>query len=155
MIIETALLSTGPARFEGEEDGSFLELEDDDSIRAPDPARYRFAAQVTSSRLVVKGSIKIQLISRCARCDEWTPHTISVPDFERTYKLKSGNDSIDLTDDIREDILLAFPMRFTCSSSCLGLCPQCGANLNRQKCSCARREEQAGWNALEQLEIDR
>ncbi len=154
MIIETALLARGPMRFEGEEAASILDLDDDEFVRAEEPARYDLSAQLTSFDLVVRGSITIQLSCRCARCDEWTAHTIRVRDFVRTYKLETGNSSIDLTDDMREDILLAFPIRFICSSSCSGLCPQCGKNLNKLKCCCAEHKNTEGWNALEQLKIE-
>jgi uncharacterized protein len=35
-----------------------------------------------------------------------------------------------------EQIELALPMRIVCAESCKGLCPRCGANLNRGECGC-------------------
>ncbi len=50
----------------------------------------------------------------------------------------SGNE-IDLAPRMWEEIVLAAPAKFLCKDDCVGLCPQCGANLNRTDCRC--REE--------------
>ena len=44
--------------------------------------------------------------------------------------------TIDITKDLREFMLLSVPMKKLCSDDCKGLCINCGANLNREKCSC-------------------
>ena len=41
---------------------------------------------------------------------------------------------LDITDDVRQEVLLSYPVRFLCREDCLGLCPQCGANLNERRC---------------------
>jgi uncharacterized protein len=40
------------------------------------------------------------------------------------------HEELDLDEIIREQMLLALPMRYLCSETCRGLCPACGANLN-------------------------
>jgi uncharacterized protein len=47
---------------------------------------------------------------------------------------------IDLGDVMREQFYLAAPMKPLCREDCKGLCPVCGANRNRETCSC-----QTGW----------
>lgn len=47
-----------------------------------------------------------------------------------------SGDTIDLTDLIREQVLLALPTYPLCQPSCRGLCPHCGADLNRNACDC-------------------
>jgi uncharacterized protein len=44
---------------------------------------------------------------------------------------------LDLTELIRQHTLLAAPMKPLCQPDCAGLCPHCGANLNRQRCRCS------------------
>lgn len=44
--------------------------------------------------------------------------------------------SIPLRDLAAEQVQLAIPMKPLCTESCLGLCPQCGANQNGEGCSC-------------------
>jgi len=43
---------------------------------------------------------------------------------------------LDLSEAIRQYALLAIPMKPMCRPDCPGLCPQCGANLNQQRCQC-------------------
>ena len=152
MIIETTHLSTGPKRFIGEEPASVLEP-DDAFAQVKSPVRYDLHANLASNELVVQGMIEVDLLCQCSRCAEQFSTTIKVEDFTRSYKLTTKNESIDLTSDIREDILLSFPMNWICSSSCKGLCPHCGANLNKQICSCDKRETNTMWNTLDQLKL--
>jgi uncharacterized protein len=41
-----------------------------------------------------------------------------------------------IADILREQILLALPMKVLCTVDCKGLCPTCGTNLNFGSCSC-------------------
>jgi uncharacterized protein len=43
---------------------------------------------------------------------------------------------VDLEPLIREQIILMVPLKPLCREDCRGLCPSCGANLNRESCSC-------------------
>jgi uncharacterized protein len=43
---------------------------------------------------------------------------------------------LDVIDLLREQFQLALPMKPLCADSCRGLCPTCGANLNRTECRC-------------------
>lgn len=45
---------------------------------------------------------------------------------------------LDITDLIREHLLLAVPMVPLCSLTCRGLCPVCGANWNLTTCTCSQ-----------------
>ena len=41
-----------------------------------------------------------------------------------------------LADVVKEQVLLALPLKVICQSDCRGLCPNCGANLNHEECRC-------------------
>lgn len=43
---------------------------------------------------------------------------------------------VDLEPLLREQLILAVPFAPLCKESCKGLCPQCGADLNREQCAC-------------------
>lgn len=51
----------------------------------------------------------------------------------------------------REQILLQIPMKGLCSPGCRGLCPGCGANLNREPCSCAQEAPEGPFAVLKEL----
>jgi uncharacterized protein len=48
-----------------------------------------------------------------------------------------SGDEIDLSPLIAEQVILALPTRPLCAEDCRGLCASCGANLNKESCSCA------------------
>lgn len=47
-----------------------------------------------------------------------------------------AGESLDLTDKVKESILLALPMKALCDAACKGLCPECGQDLNKGECTC-------------------
>lgn len=59
----------------------------------------------------------------------------NVPHESDTYRISEKHE-LDLEPAIREYGLLALPMAPLCRLDCAGLCPQCGANRNLQKCEC-------------------
>lgn len=58
---------------------------------------------------------------------------------------------IDLTQDIKDALLLAVPRKCLCKASCAGLCPRCGADLNKNPCSCQEDEIDPRWEGLKKL----
>lgn len=66
----------------------------------------------------------------------------------------AGNE-IDLSDEVRDEILLAIPLKPLCSESCLGLCAVCGGNRNTVPCNCEVEQKQAAsqFAALGKLKI--
>ena len=58
-----------------------------------------------------------------------------------------------IADILREQILLAVPMKALCTIDCKGLCPTCGTNLNSGSCGCPAEEFSPHMDTL--LEIKR
>jgi len=52
------------------------------------------------------------------------------------YAVDKSEQVIDLDPDIREEIILDYPIKPLCSPGCKGLCPRCGNDLNEGECSC-------------------
>ena len=50
------------------------------------------------------------------------------------------DDRIDLGEMVREQMLLALPLRRLCREDCRGLCPSCGTNRNTGTCQCQPAE---------------
>ena len=74
----------------------------------------------------------------CARCllskEQFVKKHI---DYRTSAQLEK---QIDLLQIIREDIILEYPIKLLCREDCLGLCPRCGTDLNRNSCNCANEE---------------
>ncbi len=54
-------------------------------------------------------------------------------EFQLGYDVKEKF-VLDVTDDIRQEIFLSYPVKFLCREDCRGLCPVCGENLNERSC---------------------
>jgi len=55
-----------------------------------------------------------------------------------------------LEDVLREQVLLASPVKLVCREDCKGLCAQCGTNLNSATCNCQQPGDPR-WAALSEL----
>lgn len=49
-------------------------------------------------------------------------------------------DVVDLSELVRQLLVLHVPLRSLCRPDCRGLCPHCGANLNETRCECDEDE---------------
>jgi uncharacterized protein len=50
-----------------------------------------------------------------------------------------------------EQVQLSIPMKPLCDEKCLGLCPTCGVNRMREKCSCDEPVVDERWGSLKDL----
>jgi uncharacterized protein len=63
--------------------------------------------------------------------------------------------TLDVVEMLREQFQLALPMKPLCAQSCRGLCPECGANLNRAECGCQPTWEDPRLAPLKGLLLNR
>ena len=151
MIVELSRLKPGGERLEGEEPEAILDLEPGAPVRAVSPIRYTLLAELLPGELVVRGSLSCRIAFPCSRCAKIAEREVRVPDFLCVRAYRDSAEAIDLTAELREDMILAFPNYPVCSPTCRGLCPQCGADLNERSCDCRREAEHPAWSALDRL----
>ncbi len=60
---------------------------------------------------------------------------LSAPDLDLDYYT---GETLDLEAVIREQIILMVPLKPLCAEDCKGICPKCGAVLNREECTCKK-----------------
>ncbi|MCP4168720.1 MAG: DUF177 domain-containing protein [Chloroflexi bacterium] len=58
---------------------------------------------------------------------------------------------LDLSEVVRQAIILALPITPTCQDDCKGLCPTCGTNRNTKTCDCVDEVIDPRWDALSML----
>ena len=123
-------------------------------VRFPSPLQVNVTYYRSGRDLFFRGGLRGEAEGDCSRCLESFPLVIEksfdfvlTPDplptnrnmeltaDEMGLSFYSGED-IDLSPYVREQTLLALPLRPLCSESCRGLCPDCGAELNRDACGC-------------------
>lgn len=153
MKLQRQDLKHGPRRWAG-------------SVAAPDrrpsegvelagPIAFGLEARDEGKRIIVEGWLHATPRLVCSRCLESTPHIVR-RDYRLIFELReeaSVTDEIELDDadldtdyypseglDLRsvlaEQVLLDLPMKPLCGDDCLGLCAQCGKNLNHEACDC-------------------
>lgn len=127
----------------------------DEEYRVVAPVELSMDVDKSGSAVRVTGRAVTTLRLECGRC----LNEFEMP-FDATFELlyvpqaeaASGADreiedddlatsvyregSLDVVDMLREQFQLALPMKPLCAESCRGLCPECGANLNRTECGC-------------------
>ncbi len=137
----------------GEVSFAELDIPDDDLVRCPEPLRYELRISPVGQGVLIRGRLSSELEMTCDRCLD--PVRVPIEDSEVCHHLEHLEGVIvDLTEDLREDILLVFPQTCLCQDECLGLCPECGKNLNDGPCAC--RTASAGenpWGALDGLDL--
>lgn len=111
--------------------------------------------------LKVTGQILGEARFVCGRCLEPYLAKVEIP-FQEDFKegLSEGEDadmswyqgdSIDITETVRERLILAEPFKQVCREQCRGLCPVCGKNLNMESCTCTTEVINPKFAALQKL----
>ena len=154
MIIEIQKLSPRGSTYTGIEPPEVLELEGDRFVRNIDPLAYDLFAERLGHELIVQGRVSAPLELLCSRCAEFFSTSVTDSSFLRGYDISDESDTVDVTPDLREAILLLLPTYPVCRKDCAGLCPQCGANLNEVRCKCVLHAGDARWEALDALDLE-
>ncbi len=140
------------------------------------PVKTVLRARLFGDMVQVKGSVATTARLTCARCLKAFDASLA-SGFEVTYtprpsggkeehppgeiELAAGDmgliyfegQQIDLADAIQEQVILALPIKALCSPACKGLCPGCGADLNKGGCGCGHRPSDSAFAALKKLKL--
>jgi uncharacterized protein len=92
----------------------------------------------------------IQAPAESAAAAEAEDREVAADDIDLVY---FRGEEIDLTDGIQEQVVLALPLRPLCRETCRGLCPNCGADLNHETCSCQSPPAGGPFAALHRLQL--
>ncbi len=75
--------------------------------------------------------------------------TLKPPDDPDTFSV-SATHILDMDEAVRQTWTAALPIQPLCKPACLGLCSECGQNLNEGTCSCAPVPDER-WGPLREL----
>lgn len=113
--------------------------------------------EAISGGVSVTGTVTAPWVGACRRCLLEARGVLHIPvrevygpggDGEDTYPLTG--DAVDLAPVAHDAVLLELPPAPLCTAGCLGLCPECGANLNLDPCGGHDRRDDR-WAALDVL----
>jgi len=149
------------------------------SEQGSEPLRFELRAYRMAEDLLLEGEVRGRLELECSRCLARYPETIqesfrlllepagarvpTEPDAAHALaengmclgdELETGwyqGTLIDLSAFFRELVILAMPAKPLCREECLGLCPQCGADRNKQSCTCSKVDSTSPFAVLAKL----
>ena len=130
---------------EGEDPAEILEL-NDPSVYPLGPIRWALDIGLSDGGLFATGKLALDVEFECVSCLRKFTFPLRVPDFATQIEL-TGPETVDLTDQMREDILLALPPY-----------PHCDWN-GQNVCKGAMREsteslgESHTWDELDKLKF--
>jgi uncharacterized protein len=111
--------------------------------------------------LAATGTVVAPWQAQCRRCAAPVHGVLDVrvderfrasaaPDDEDAYPLV--NEEVDLSDLVRDAVLLELPLAPLCRADCAGLCTTCGADRNDGACGC-RPATDPRWATLDALRV--
>lgn len=151
LIVDVARLDKGGEWYRGETGPDVLELDDSELIAPVGGIVYELFIQALGAELLVRGSLRQRLRCVCSRCAEAFETEAVDGEFVSSFEINEATEFLDLTEEVREAIILALPGYPVCREACKGLCMACGANLNRTTCSCHKTGNDNRWAALDAL----
>lgn len=81
----------------------------------------------------------------------WDETAAARYDPSEVQVISAGLNVVDITEDVRQTILLSVPLKILCREDCKGLCPICGRNLNEGRCGCTNTMTDSRWEKLREL----
>ena len=141
--------------------------------RFTQPVRVDYTIEKVAGQVIVRGTIATSVSLPCSRCLESVQIDISEPftllvrfdaqgfsggnlsggapageEDEDVKHVSADTDQVDITETLRQTLLLALPVKPLCDEGCQGLCPHCGTNLNTGSCRCRPRTTDPRWAGL-------
>ena len=122
----------------------------DNSYKLTSPINVNGKVSNTNKGLYLDIDVDFTILDNCARClDEVeVPIEYSIEgflvkegfdedEFEEDDAFIYDGQELNLVDIIEQTLDFNIPARILCNEDCQGLCHECGANLNKQECSCS------------------
>ena len=148
------------------------------SAMAPAATGYQFSTPVcgriellnTGEKISAQGRLQTTVVLDCNRClrAHSVPLDVVVDEICSLEQLDEpqadqgdGREScpipirdgevVDLRELVRQLLILNVPPRSLCQPDCLGLCPQCGQDLNEDPCGCGQQQVDSRLAPLQEL----
>jgi len=166
MKVEFRQVKAGGSEFSFSVPATDLELEIE-GFKFSEPIEVVLTATKSGDEMVFQGKVSTLIEAECARCLELFEKRISskvqfVVQFmdvggpedtgdDDFVVLPKTTEDYDISDRVRETIILELPYKPLCKVDCRGLCPMCGADLNETDCGCTQDKTDERWDALREL----
>lgn len=132
------------------------------------PVRGRIELTNTGAVISARGRLRATAVCECARClarhevvlEVEVNEECALTQIEAPPSFAAGeeppiplldDDAVDLTELVRQVLVISVPPRSLCRPECRGLCPECGQDLNRGPCTCGAGATDPRWSGLQEL----
>lgn len=139
LVVDVTRLDPEGETLEGEVDAVDL---DEEFVKPFGGIRYRLSLQVFGTELLVRGRLEQDFTLVCSRCGKDFDDTVVADDFVTSVEIGEKTQDVDLTDELRECIILKLPTYPVCDEACPGI---------EQK---TEMPEDDRWGALDQLKVE-
>lgn len=122
-----------------------LDITDTD-LKVTAPIQLEGVVENAGDVILLKADVKTEIERTCGRCLKVFTEPLAAQVVEKFYPAGAENiendafiyesDLLDITEPVRESLLLAVPLQSLCREDCRGLCPVCGADRNEGDCGC-------------------
>jgi uncharacterized protein len=147
-------------------------LPDEEDTHFIGPARGELTATNTGRMLLLTGHVRAETEVACSRClkpmrmtvekkleEEFATRpagpqgqVMAIEDDEPLARvIDEDSFDLDLTELLRQNVLVAMPLQPICGEQCRGLCPRCGHDLNDGDCGCHEQEPESPFSVLREL----
>ena len=120
LLINVAGLQDDGEDFDGELDDSIYDLHDE-FLKPFGGLRYALGVQLFGGELLVRGKLEQDFEAACSRCGKDFDFTVKVPNFTASFATDEKTETVDLTQELRESVLLALPTYPVCREDCPGI----------------------------------
>ena len=139
-----------------------------EGIKFPNPIAVDITATLSGDEIICQGEVFTEVEIECSRCLDIFDYEIKA-DLQFVVQIldspvEAENDSdedfeviaksenlLDISQRVRDAMVLTLPLKPLCSEECQGLCSMCGANLNDGECDCTPDKSDERWDALKNL----
>ncbi len=138
--------------------GDFATISDE--FKFDEPVEFNGMLTNIDGVLRLEGKLEAAYYAICARCTEPTVGRLNITVDEEIFDENDGAEEeaythngkyLDIDKILKDNIILKLPMVQLCSSTCKGLCPLCGCDLNEEQCSCSQDDINPQFEVLGNL----
>jgi uncharacterized metal-binding protein YceD (DUF177 family) len=136
---------------EGSEPSTILDLHDR-GVQPVGDVRYALDVGLSDGGLFATGQLAVDLDLQCVGCLEKFRYPLRVADFACQVELTSS-ETVDLTEPVREDILLALPPHPHCDWNGERVCPGVSYRSKTEAADAPLAVKPDAWGTLDQLKL--
>lgn len=118
LVIDASRVDPEGEELEGELDCVDI---DEEFVRPFGGVRYRLNVQVFGTEMLVRGQLEQDFDLVCSRCGKDFDDTVKVEDFTASFEVSEGSPEVDVTEEVREAVLLELPNFPLCDENCKGI----------------------------------